>query len=144
MQSKQVKDAPRHWPRCESSFFLVRTSPQLCVDTAMLVLHPTLHSCPTRGMARSNREESGWVFVPRTKRTPWRRLITVGTSDDERPGRRRPDGGRACTEEQICWSTMERAWSVPGSSRRGRFPFPFLFLFLLGQVLLVFEGDTGR
>ena len=28
MQSRHVNDAPRHWLRCASSFFFVRTSPQ--------------------------------------------------------------------------------------------------------------------
>ena len=69
MQSKHVKDAPRHWPRCESSFFLVRTSPQLCVRTVMLVLLPNLHPCPTRGMAGSDRGEGEGISTSQEKDT---------------------------------------------------------------------------
>jgi hypothetical protein len=42
MQSRHEKAAPRHWPRWASSFFLVSTSPQLCVRTDMSAADPMM------------------------------------------------------------------------------------------------------
>ena len=64
MQSKQVKEAPRHWPRCGSSFFLVKTSPQFWIGEGQISFDVSAF-IPNQGMAgvRTSQEKDTIVSL---------------------------------------------------------------------------------
>jgi hypothetical protein len=63
MQSRQVKEAPRHWLRWPSSFFFVRTSPQFYTASLVSLVVFSRGVCQTssRGEERTSHEKETMV-----------------------------------------------------------------------------------